>query len=99
MPLHSHSPGLLSLTHTNCGLFQGSIAEGLARPLWEANLLFADIDLAGQAGQAVAVVDSALACGDFNRFQIELDGSSVAVRTLLVVVSIPLLAQCFFFFK
>ena len=47
MPLHSHSPGLLSVAHTNCGLFQGSVAEGLVRPLWGANLLFADIDLAG----------------------------------------------------
>lgn len=47
MPLHSHSPGLVSLAHTNCGLFQASVAEGLVRPLWGANLLFADIDLAG----------------------------------------------------
>lgn len=70
MPLHSHSPGLLSLTHTNCGLF---LAEGLVRPLWGANLLFADIDLAESASQAVAGVDSALACGDFNPFLIERD--------------------------
>lgn len=83
MPLHSHSPGLLSLAHTNCGLFQGSVAEGLVRPLWGANLLFADIDLAGQASQAMADVDSALACGDFNPFQTEVDTHKMDGQWLL----------------